>query len=104
MVRIIKDSTPLATVTTPTWVKLQENGSFALSIEGEAQGVVVDGTVYHLTGKEPREGCEDVILAEISETAYQREQEEAANTRQLQNETAMAELSILMATLLGGGQ
>lgn len=91
-------------MTNPTWVKLQENGSYALSTEAEAQGVVVDGTVYHLTGKSPLEGCEDVILAEISETAYHREQEEAANTRQLQNETTLAELSIMMATLLGGGQ
>lgn len=88
----------------PVWVKQQENGSFALSSEAEAQGVVVDGTVFHLPGREPLEGHEEVILSEISETAYQREQEQASSLRQLQNETAVAELSILVATLLGGTQ
>ncbi len=103
MFKIIKDGTTLATVNSPTWVKQQENGSFTLSNEAEAQGVVVDGTVFHITGREPLEGHEDVILAEVNETTYQREQEAASSLRQLQNETAVAELSILVATLLGGG-
>lgn len=86
----------------PVYVRQQENGCFALSNELEAQGVVVDGTVYHILGREPLEGHEDVTLVEISETAYQREQAEAQAAQQLQNETAMAELSILLATLMGG--
>lgn len=45
-----------------------------------------------------------MVMLKISETDYQREQEEARAATQRQNETAMAELSILVATLLGGGQ
>lgn len=59
---------------TPNWVKLQENGSFALSNEAEAQGVVIDGTVYHVVGKEALEAHEDVLVTDVDELAYQREQ------------------------------
>lgn len=75
MFKIIKDGTTLATVNNPVWVKQQENGSFALSSEAEAQGVVVDGTVFQIPGREPLEGHEEIILAHISEADYQKEQE-----------------------------
>ncbi len=72
MYKIMKENTALAVVTTPVWVKMQDNGSFALCEEAEAQGVVVDGTVYHVSGRPEIEGHETVILGEITETAYQR--------------------------------
>ena len=50
------------------------------------------------------EAYPDVVMLKISETDYQREQEEVRAVTQRQNETAMAELSILVATLLGGDQ
>lgn len=76
MKRIMQNSTVLATLQTPTWVRRQENGSLTLCTETEAQGVVVDGQVYHITGREALEGHEDVMVAEIDEMIYQKEQEE----------------------------
>lgn len=105
MYRFIKGSEVVATVSNPVFVLLQSNGALALTTETEAQGVVVDGTVYHLSDR-PTIGDEypDVVMVQISETEYQREQEEVRAAMQRQNETAMAELSILVATLLGGDQ
>lgn len=65
MFRIIKGETTLATIMNPMWVKQQENGCFALSTADEATGVSVDGTVYHLDGREPIPDAETVVLSEI---------------------------------------
>ena len=100
MYKIMKENTALAVVTTPVWVKMQDNGSFALCEEAEAQGVVVDGTVYHVSGRPEIEGHETVILGEITETAYQREQAAEQEAKQLQMDTALAELSILIASAI----
>lgn len=100
MYKIIKENTVQAVVTTPVWVKMQKNGSFALCDEAEAHGVVVDGTVYHVSGRPEIEGYETVILGEITETAYQREQTEEQEAKQLQMDTALAELSILIASAI----
>lgn len=105
MYRFIKGSEVIATITSPVFVFMQENGCLALTSEDTAQGVVVDGSVYHLADRASI-GNEypDVVMLKISETDYQREQEEARAVTQRQNETAMAELSILVATLLGDDQ
>lgn len=75
MYQIIKDGTVLATVTSPVWVRKQDNGSYGLCSEVDAQGVVLDGTVCHLDGRDELEGTETVVLGEISEVAYRKEQE-----------------------------
>ena len=75
MKRIMLEEKVLATVQTPTWVKLQENGSFTLSTEVEAQGVVIDGQVYHVIGRAAVDGLQDVLVIDIDETIYQKEQE-----------------------------
>jgi hypothetical protein len=36
---------------------------------------VIDGTVYHVEGRDELDGTESVIVTEISEIAYQKEQE-----------------------------
>lgn len=100
MYQIIKDGTVLATVTSPVWVRKQDNGSYGLCSEVDAQGVVLDGTVYHMDGRDELEGTETVVLGEISEVAYQKEQEEAQKAKQIQIDTALAELSILIASAL----
>ena len=100
MYKIMKENTVLAVVTTPVWVKMQDNGSFALCEEAEAHGVVVDGTVYHVSGRPEIEGHDTVILGEITETAYQREQAAEQEAKQLQTDTALAELSILIASAI----
>lgn len=105
MYRFIKGSEVVATVTSPVFVFMQENECLALASEDTAHGVVIDGTVYHLADRaDLGDEYPDVVMLKISETEYQREQEEARAATQRQNETAMAELSILVAALLGGGQ
>lgn len=47
------------------------------------------------------DGVEDVTLTEISEAAYLEEQRAEQEARQLQTESAIAELSILIATMGG---
>ena len=48
------------------------------------------------------EGHAEVTLVEVSETDYYLERAAALEAQQLQNETAVAELSILLSTLMGG--
>lgn len=97
MYRIVKETDTLATVTALSWVRLQDNGCYALCDEDIAQGIVVDGTVYHVAGKPDLTGAETVAIGEISEATYQKEQAAAQAETQLQMETALAELSILIA-------
>ena len=91
MYKIMKENTALAVVTTPVWVKMQDNGSFALCEEAEAQGVVVDGTVYHVSGRPEIEGHCTVSLVGITATADNIYKSEA---------TALAEQSILIASAI----
>jgi hypothetical protein len=98
MYKILKDTVVLATVNNPSWVKKQDNGCFSLCEENAARGVVVDGTVYHVTGKPELSDCESVVLSEISETAYQIEQNAALIASNLETQSAIAELSIIIAT------
>ena len=100
MYRMLKGETVLATVTNPVWVRKQDNGSYGLCEAHNAQGVVLEGTVYHLDGKDELEGTETVVLGEISEAAYQKEQAAAQEAKQIQSDTALAELSILIASAL----
>ena len=75
MYRMFKGEIVLATVTNPVWVKKQDNGSYGLCSEQEAKGVVIEGTVYHVEGRDELDGTESVVVTEISEIAYQKEQE-----------------------------
>ena len=36
---------------------------------------MIEGTVYHVEGRDELDGTESVIVSEISEIAYQKEQE-----------------------------
>lgn len=82
----------MATVTNPVWVRKQDNGSYGLCSEREAQGVVIEGTVYHVEGRDELDGTESVIVTEISEIAYQKEQEAIIQRKAEQEEVdAIAE-------------
>lgn len=96
MYRITKDGAILATLTNVTYIRKQDNGSYGLCEEADAQGLVLNGTVYHVAGLPELPDVETVSVSEISEFAYREEQAE----RELQTEIALAELSILIA---GGG-
>jgi len=100
MYRMFKDETVLATVTNPVWVKKQDNGSYGLCGEQEAQGIVIEGTVYHVEGRDELAETESVSVTEISEATYQKEQVVAQEAKQLQMDTALAELSILIGNLM----
>ena len=100
MYKIVNGDTVLTTVNTPVWVKKQENGCFTLCDESSAHGVVVDGTVYHITGRPEIDGAETIVLSEISEATYQRQQAAALSETQLQMETSLGELSILIANTI----
>lgn len=87
----------MATVTTPVWVKMQDNGSYTLCPDDEAQGVVLDGTVYHLDGRPELDGVETVVIGEISEAAYQKEQQEI-----IRNKAEQADVDAIAAAIERG--
>ncbi len=95
MYRFIKDSTVLSTLNNPKWITVYDNGCFGLCEQSDANGVLIDGTVYHIDGKNNILGTESVTMVEITEHQHLQEQKEL----QAQMEMAIAELSILIANL-----
>ncbi len=47
---------------TPTYIKQSDNGCYVLCPEPEASGIVYEGTVYHLLGREELPGTDTVSL------------------------------------------
>lgn len=64
MYQIVKDGVALALTEAPTYVRLLENGCFALCTADAAQGIVHGGHVYHLLDRPELEGLETVTLEE----------------------------------------
>lgn len=62
MYEIRKDGDVLALTEQPNYIRLHAEGFYALCGEAEAQGIAVNGTAYNLYGREPMEGCEEVML------------------------------------------
>ena len=62
MYEIRKDGDVLALTEKPNYIRLHAEGFYALCGEAEAQGIAVNGTAYNLYGREPMEGCEEVML------------------------------------------
>ena len=50
MYKIIKKDAVLGIVSNLTWVCMQENGCYGLTVEDNAQGIALNGTVYHVNG------------------------------------------------------
>ena len=95
MYRFIHENDVIATLNSPTWVVLMDNGYFGLCEEEKASGVVINGTVYHLLGRDDIPQTDSVSILKITESEYQSEIKE----RQLETESAIAELSILVAEM-----
>lgn len=76
MYRITKNAVTLTVLAHPVWVRMQKNGSLGLCQEAEAQGVVVEGTVYRLSDRPELADRERVEVWEISETVWQKEREQ----------------------------
>ena len=62
MFRITKSGAVIGMTETPNYIKQQENGCFALCPEPLASGIVFEGAVYHLMGREALDGVETVML------------------------------------------
>lgn len=79
------------------WVRKQDNGSYGLCSEQEAQGVVIEGTVHHLDGRTELPGLETVFYSEISEEVYQKEQAEI-----IQRKAEQADVDAIAAAIERG--
>lgn len=64
MFRITKSGAVIGMTEAPNYIKQQENGCFALCPEPLASGIVFEGAVYHLMGRDALEGVETVMLEE----------------------------------------
>ena len=64
MYKIIKDGEAMGMTEAPNYIKQAENGCFAICQEAEAQGIVHNGTPYHLLGREAMDGVETVTVEE----------------------------------------
>ena len=67
MYKIIKDEEVIATQATLQWVKRQENGVFVRSAQPEAQGVLVNDTIYIFRGRAKVKGYEVVDVVEVQD-------------------------------------
>ena len=70
MFKIIKENKVLGIVSNPTWVRMQENACYGLTIEDNAQGIALNGTVYHVNGKPDLNGAETVSIEEVDDGIY----------------------------------
>lgn len=95
MLQIIKNCVVIATVNNPTYVCKMDNGCFALCSEAEAQGVVVEGEVFHIAGRPDLEGAEDIQLVEKNETEHVITEKRAME--ETNNVTAIAFVSLAEA-------
>ena len=57
-----KDGAVVGMTATPNYIKQVENGCFNLCPEPEASGIVFDGIVYHLLGRNDLADAETVML------------------------------------------
>lgn len=64
MFKITKGGVTVGMTESPNYFRQQENGCFALCPEPMASGIVFEGTVYHLLGRDALEGAETVVLEE----------------------------------------
>ena len=64
MFRITKGGVTVGMTENPNYIRQQENGCFDLCPEPLASGIVFEGAVYHLMGREALDGVETVMLEE----------------------------------------
>ncbi len=78
--KVFKNNEIIAVINSPTWVKQQENKTFLLCTEQEAQGIVINNDVFHVLGLPDIEGTESVALSKINEETYYAEQKNELNS------------------------
>lgn len=79
MYSIVKDNLEIGIVERPTYIRMQENGAYGLCDETEAQGIVYEGTPYHVWGMPKMENVESVALVEFNGGARILEQQQILN-------------------------
>lgn len=82
MYSVIKDNIEIGIIENPRFIRLQENGTYALCDKKDAQGIAFADTVYHVYGMPEiaREGVESVALEEFDGGERIRQQEQLMNT------------------------
>lgn len=95
MYQITKDGAALALTEAPNFVRLQKNGCFALCEEQDAQGIVHNGTVFHLLGREALEGAETVMLEEIDAGVFMATTSQAVSDADAMNVDQEYRLTLL---------
>ena len=64
MFKILKNGVIVGMTEAPNFIRRQENGCYGLCSEPIASGIVFEGIVYHLLGRDALDGVESVILEE----------------------------------------
>lgn len=100
MYQFYKNGKNIATINTPIWTKMQSNGCFGPANYDNAEGVVLNSVIYHLANRPELEGKETIVVSEISEEQYHKQEAEALNQIKLNTDSALADLSILIAGLM----
>ena len=95
MFKIIKDGTTLGYTASPTYVEPLPNGSFGLTDEAHAAGIVHEGAVYSLAEREELDGKETVRLVEVDAGAVLNEQAAVIGT--LTDELTSTQLALCEA-------
>ena len=65
MYSIVKDNLEIGIVEHPTYIRMQDNGTYGLCSEAEAEGIAYNGTPYHVWGMPELAGAESVALVEF---------------------------------------
>ena len=65
MFRIIKDGVSIGLTEQPTYITKADNGCYVLCPEAQARGIAYQDTPYHVIGRPPMEGAEDVMLEAV---------------------------------------
>ena len=85
------------------YIKQQNNGYFTICEENNAQGVVLDDKVYQIFGRKPivsEEEIDSVIVTKFDDYKYYMDKLANDTELTLETQTALAELSILISTLM----
>ena len=78
MYKIMKIGVMVGLGDKPSYIRMQENGSYGFCSEQDAQGVVVDNKPYHLNGMDTLEGIDTVTMEDVSSSSLANDYQAAA--------------------------
>ena len=65
MYRLMQNGVMVALGNEPSYIRMQENGSYGLCTREEAQGVAMNNTPYHIDGMDALEGAKTVSMETV---------------------------------------